>query len=219
MRYPYLLFDRPAPQPIFRDLAGPPLILDLESREGPMGSLAPRDQRGLQRLIESRLEHRGGWGLSGYLEDRRLLLAECPQMIGEGRFYHLGLDIIVPEGTPLHAPLPARVAQTGYEEGAGNFGGFVLLEHALPGCERFFSLYGHLSLDSLPAVGTSLTPGEPFARIGGFSENGDWFYHTHLQILSPEAVNGGWVSKGYCAAADLPRIPRLCPDPLPLFRT
>jgi murein DD-endopeptidase MepM/ murein hydrolase activator NlpD len=144
-------------------------------------------------------------------------------MVAEGRFIHLGLDVIVPLGTFLHAPLEAAVADSGYESGEGNYGGFVLLRHGLAasaGAQRepFYSFYGHLNKDRLPAAGDFFAAGEAFAEIGDFHENGNWFHHTHLQVITAKGLALGYLSKGYCAEADLGEINDLCPNPIPLFK-
>jgi len=84
--------------------------------------------------------------------------------------------------------------------------------------DTFYSLYGHLSTDSLPADGMILSAGEAFAKIGDFHENGNWFYHTHLQVITETGMQRGFIEKGYCAAADLPEMQTLCPSPIPLFK-
>jgi hypothetical protein len=94
----------------------------------------------------------------------------------------------------------------------------VVLEHAGPFFEPFYSFYGHLNPDSLPAAGRTVSAGESFARIGDFHHNGGWYYHTHLQILTPEALAAGYAHKGYCSKEELPFVHCLCPDPLPLFK-
>lgn len=220
MRYPYIIYSKRVEiRPLFEGLAGDPLIVDMSDRGSIFAGMAARDQWGCQRRIE-RLMADGDhtWGVSSYLENRKKILSDCPQMVKEQRFYHLGLDIIVPLGTPLHAPLAARVEASGYEVGEGNYGGYVLLRHESPWLETFYSLYGHLRREHLPAVGTSYHAGEIFARIGDFHENGNWFYHTHLQIITEQGLAQGYLSKGYCTAADLAVMDQLCPDPLHLFR-
>ena len=72
------------------------------------------------------------WGVSPYLERRDTLLGDCPQMVADRRFIHLGLDVIVDLGTPLCAPLDATVTESGYESGEGNYGGYVLLKTREP---------------------------------------------------------------------------------------
>ena len=158
------------------------------------------------------------WGLSAYLENREALLSDCPQMVAEKRFIHLGLDIIVPLGTPLHAPLHGNVVESGYEGGEGNYGSFVLLRHDSQFFESFYSFYGHLRRSSLPEIGKTFAAGEPFAEIGDFHENGNWFYHTHLQVITEKGLGLGYVSKGYCNEKNMAEMDTLCPSPVPLFK-
>jgi murein DD-endopeptidase MepM/ murein hydrolase activator NlpD len=140
-------------------------------------------------------------------------------MVAEKRFIHLGLDVIVPLATPLHAPLDAVVADSGYEEGEGNYGGYVLLKHEAPLFETFYSFYGHLCRDRLPAPGHTFRAGTPFAEIGDFHENGNWFHHTHIQIITQKGLDAGYATKGYCSAPDMAVMNDLCPSPIPLFKT
>lgn len=219
MKYPYLVYQQHLDHaPIFADLEGDPYVADLSTANLLLDQIDVRDQQTYQRILEREMQPSYKWGFSGYLENRKSLLRDCPQMMEEGRYFHLGLDIIVARGTPLCAPLAAEVAQAGYEEGEGNYGGFVLLKHPSEQFETFYSFYGHLDSDRLPAVGIAFLPGEPFAFIGDFHQNGNWFYHTHLQIITERGLAEGYLSKGYCAAEDLPWINGLCPSPLPLFR-
>ncbi len=223
MYYPYLLFnDTIDHRPIFPDVTGDPYVADLSPASPLLVGIDVRDQRQLQQLIEERMAEKFSWGFSPYLEHRDTLLGDCPQMVAEGRFIHLGLDVIVPLGTPLHAPLCATVAEIGYESGEGNYGGFVLLRHGGTasgcGCAPFYSFYGHLNRNRLPATGKTLCAGEAFAEIGDFHENGNWFHHTHLQVITERGLARGYLSKGYCTEADLREMDLLCPSPIPLFR-
>ncbi len=219
MHYPFLLYSRKVDhQPLFKDLRGDPYIADLSKNSALLREIDLRDQRGFQRIIEGKMGSHYSWGLSAYLENREALLSDCPQMVAEKRFIHLGLDIIVPLGTPLHAPLDSSVAESGYESGEGNYGSFVLLKHDNPNFQTFFSFYGHLRRSSLPEIGKTFAAGEPFAEIGDFHENGNWFYHTHLQIITKKGLELGYISKGYCNEKDLAEMDKLCPSPLLLFK-
>jgi hypothetical protein len=225
MYYPFLLYHRGIDhRPIFNDLAGDPYIADLSPASPLLKGIGPRDQQELQRRLKKEMGDRYLWGFSPYLEHRETLLGDCPQMVSEGRFIHLGLDVIVELGTPLHAPLEAVVTEIGYESGEGNYGGFVLLKHEAPetdgtsGFNPFYSFYGHLCRERLPAVGKRLAAGEAFAEIGDFHENGNWFHHTHLQVITAAGLARGYLSKGYCAEADLGEINALCPSPISLFK-
>ena len=219
-RYPYLLYCRAhQPQPVIEGLRGDPCLIDLSFRNAALLDMDVRDQAAFQRRLEAQMNASGhGWGLSGYLERRDSLLRDCPQMVSENRFFHLGLDIIAPCGTPLCAPLAAVVADSGYEPGEGNYGGYVLLEHTVAGVKTFYSFYGHLSRAQLPQKGRLMAPGDRFARLGDFPDNGNWFHHTHLQVITAEGLKRGYQFKGYGAPDDLMTIEDLCPSPLPLFR-
>jgi murein DD-endopeptidase MepM/ murein hydrolase activator NlpD len=219
MYYPFLLYgDRIDHRPVFTNLTGDPFVADLSPTSALLEGLDVRDQKGLQRVLEKQMGGKYQWGFSPYLEHRDTLLGECPQMVAEARFIHLGLDVIVDLGTALHAPLDASVAESGYESGEGNYGGFVLLAHSSASFETFYSFYGHLCRDKLPEIGQAFSAGEIFAEIGDFHENGNWFYHTHIQVITAKGLERGYLSKGYCAVADLKEINDLCPSPIPLFK-
>ncbi len=218
MIYPYCLCDeRIVLHPVFPDLRGAPFILDL-SPESKMFQLADmKDQKDFQKDLEKRMEGKFSWGIGVYLERRDTVLAEYPQMVEEERFIHLGLDVIVPLGEKLHAPLDANVQESGYEEGDGNYGGYVLLKHQSEYYETFYSFYGHLCRKTLPQPGKAVAAGEPFAEIGDFHENGNWFYHTHIQVLTQKGYKLGYICKGYCSSQDMAEIHTICPSPIPLF--
>jgi len=219
MTYPYLLYgEKIRHAPVFRGLRGDPFVMNLSPENSYLDEIDSRDQKRLQEYIERKMASVYKWGVSGYLERRDTLLRDCPQMVSENRFYHLGIDIIVPCGTPLHAPLDGVVAESGYEPGEGNYGGFVLLRHDPAEGEAFYSFYGHLARDLLPPAGLRLSAGDEFARIGDFHENGNWFHHTHMQVITGLGYRRGYLSKGYCSPEDMVDINSLCPDPVPLFK-
>jgi len=219
MHYPFLLYSRKIEiKPLFKGLLGDPYIADLSGTSRLFGAADMRDQRRFQKILEDKMGVVHNWGVAAYLENRAKLLADCPQMVAEQRFIHLGLDIIVPLGTPLHAPLAGTVAESGYESGEGNYGGFVLLRHDSPYFQSFYSFYGHLRRSSLPGIERTFAAGEPFAEIGDFHENGNWFYHTHLQVITAKGLDNGYIAKGYCNERDLAQMDALCPSPIPLFK-
>ncbi len=204
--------------PVFTGLTGDPLVVDLSLGSPVFEQVDILDQIAFQVWLDKKMKDGFTWGLASYLEDRRTVLSQYPQMQEEQRFFHLGLDIIVPLGTPLHAPLDAVVKESSYEAGDGNYGGNVLLMHESPYYETFYSIYGHLNKEKLPAPGDRFKAGDVFAWIGDFHENGNWFYHTHLQVITQKGYDQGWVSKGYCTAGDLTVMDSICPSPLALFR-
>jgi hypothetical protein len=219
MYYPYFLYSRKVEHhPVFSGLEGDPFIADLSTGSPLLAGINMRDQKKFQQVLDEKMGSDYRWGVSPYLERRDTLLGDCPQMAAEKRFIHLGLDVIVGLGTPLQAPLDATVAESGYESGEGNYGGYVLLEHESAHFDTFYSFYGHLSKDRLPAAGQTFRAGAAFAEIGDFHENGNWFYHTHIQVITRKGMEMGYVSKGYCSEKDLAEMNELCPSPLPIFK-
>jgi murein DD-endopeptidase MepM/ murein hydrolase activator NlpD len=219
MYYPFMLYNEKIEhRPVFTGLRGDPYVADLSPQSPLLTGIDMRDQERFQRILEGQMGGKYRWGFSPYLERRDTLLNDCPQMVADQRFIHLGLDVIVALGTPLHAPLDATVAEAGYESGEGNYGGFVLLKHGSEVFETFYSFYGHLCKDRLPTVGKRYPAGAVFAEIGGFHENGNWFYHTHIQVITQKGLEQGYLSKGYCSQADLAKMNDLCPSSVPLFK-
>ncbi len=219
MKYPYLTYHPDLEiQPLFQGLSGAPFVVDLSLGSRLFDSVDVLDQKAFQAWLDQAMNGKYTWGVASYLENRETILSQFPQMREEQRWFHLGLDVIVPLGTALYAPLDAVVDKSYYEQGDGNYGGNVLLRHDSSCFETFYSLYGHLNREKLPEPGTGFKAGETFAWIGDFHENGNWFYHTHLQVITEKGYDQGWVSKGYCNAEDLSVIDSLCPSPLSLFR-
>lgn len=219
MYYPFMLYNEKIDhRPVFTGLKGDPYVADLSPNSPLLTGMDVRDQRRFQEVLDEKMGEAYSWGFAPYLEHRDTLLGGCPQMVADQRFIHLGLDVIVSLGTPLHAPLDATVVEVGYEIGEGNYGGFVLLKHESEDFETFYSFYGHLCKDRLPKVGKGYPVGAAFAEIGDFHENGNWFYHTHIQVITQKGLEQGYLSKGYCSQADLAEINGLCPSSVPLFK-
>ena len=165
-------------------------------------------QKNLDNLV---LSNYTTWSISGYLENRASILSDYPQMIEEERIYHLGIDINLPRGTKLYAPCESEIVLSRYESGDGNYGGMTILK--IQNDEIYYMLFGHLNPDNLPNEGYKLKKGELFATLGEMSQNGNWFYHTHLQILTQTAYDEGWYNKGYCTKGELSKIANFCPNP------
>ena len=219
MYYPFLLYSKKVKHlPVFPGLIGDPFIVDLSINSPLLRGINVRNQVVFQRVLDEKMGSVYHWGLSPYLERRDTLLGDCPQMVAEKRFIHLGLDVIVGLGTPLHAPLDTIVEESGYESGEGNYGGYVLLKHESSYFETFYSFYGHLCKDRLPSAGETFPAGTAFAEIGDFHENGNWFFHTHIQVITRKGLERGYISKGYCSEKDLVEMNDLCPSPIPIFK-
>ncbi len=103
---------------------------------------------------------------------------------GQRRVHHLGVDLFMPAGTPVHTPLAAVVKSVGIEHEPLGYGGLVLLEHAPEGCPPFLTLWGHMAHEVLARLkpGDRLEAGMLVGHMGTSRENGGWTPHLHFQI-------------------------------------
>jgi len=219
MYFPLNILQNTEIYPLFKkQLEGEPHIFNFSSSNPTTLQYDTRDFTEFQRLIIEELESENkSWGIGRYLEERKNILRNYPDIISEGRFYHLGLDIIVPAGLSLYAPIDGTVLQTGFEEGNGNYGGFIILEHNTSNTV-YYSFYGHLDSNHLVRENQVVVAGEQIGIIGDNPDSGGWFTHTHLQIITEEARLRGMMQNGYISPINLPEVSKLFPDPHFLFR-
>ncbi len=128
-------------------------------------------------------------GVGRYNEARLLytspLFGASENPTDERRTIHLGMDLFVAPGTPIHAPLDGVVHAVAINTAPLDYGPLVILRHTTGDGAEFFTLYGHLARESFDAlqVGQRIACGQQFARIGGVHENGGWAPHLHFQII------------------------------------
>jgi 4-aminobutyrate aminotransferase-like enzyme/Ser/Thr protein kinase RdoA (MazF antagonist)/murein DD-endopeptidase MepM/ murein hydrolase activator NlpD len=144
----------------------------------------------VSRLTEhlfSRMTREGArLGIGRYDEARALYTTEAFRpKYGEPRTVHLGIDLFVEAGTEIRAPLAGRIHSFAFNDAPLDYGPTILLEHETGGGDRFYTLYGHLSLDSLEGLerGRPVARGETIARVGAYPVNGNWPPHLHFQIV------------------------------------
>ncbi|MFN0180487.1 MAG: aminotransferase class III-fold pyridoxal phosphate-dependent enzyme [Gemmatimonadales bacterium] len=106
----------------------------------------------------------------------------------EWRTIHLGLDLFAETGTPVRVPLPGKVHSARNNAGPRDYGPTVIVEHAVrdeTGPFRFYTLYGHLDLETLRDMhpGLPLSAGATVGRLGAPAVNGGWSPHVHFQIV------------------------------------
>jgi murein DD-endopeptidase MepM/ murein hydrolase activator NlpD len=166
------------------------------------------------RYIEHQLDNFKRVGIGGYGEDR-FIYRRSALFDGEKepRSIHLGIDIWVPAGTRVYAPLDAQVHSFQYNDHFGDYGGTIILEHHLEDV-IFYTLYGHLSAGSLDglAQGQTISTGNAFATIGAPEENGQWPPHLHFQLISDMlGMEGDFY--GVAPPSEKEFFMELCPDP------
>lgn len=153
-------------------------------------------------------------GVGGYLEHRVLYQrSEHFDGAGEARSLHLGIDLWAPDHTPIYAPIGGKIHSFADNQGFGNYGPTVILEHQVKGF-TFFTLYGHLSRASMPAwtKGKEVTAGEQIATLGDYTENGDWPAHLHFQVMTDMLTNEGDFP-GVAPPSEKDFWQQVCPNP------
>lgn len=151
----------------------------------------------------------------GYIEGRNLYQRSTifkNETLPE-RNIHIGLDLWGKVGTSILAPLDGKIHSFKNNEGFGDYGPTIILEHEVEN-EKFYTLYGHLSLESIEniTVGTVFKKGDRLATFGNSTVNGDYAPHLHFQIINNiENYYGDY--PGVCNINDLNFYIENCPDP------
>lgn len=145
------------------------------------------DAEKMTKILNRAIEDAGCLaGVGGYAEYR--LLYDDDAFVdsdGQQRTMHLGIDIFIAAGTVVYAPIDGKVFSVANHAQALDYGGCIILEHEIPQTSlTFYSLYGHLSPDSMKfKAGDSVNAGEEIALLGNAEENGRWPPHLHFQII------------------------------------
>lgn len=152
----------------------------------------------------------------GYLELRGMYRRSTHFNEGDlltERNIHLGLDLWIEAGTPIFAPLNAEVHSFKNNQNFGDYGPTIILKHQVEDIE-FYTLYGHLSLESLRnlEVGQKITKGQQIATLGTAEVNGDYPPHLHFQIIRDiKDYSGDY--PGVCNKLELGYFMQNCPNP------
>lgn len=129
------------------------------------------------------------------------------------RNIHLGIDLWCAKDSLIFSPLNGIVHSFKNNTNYGDYGPTIILKHTLKENE-FYTLYGHLSIDSIESlkVGQTIRQGECFAKLGNSSVNGDYPPHLHFQIIKDmQDYQGDY--PGVCNEKDLDFYLSNCPDP------
>lgn len=215
-----LLKTAQAASPIAADWWQRPVLrLDLSAGNPRLQGLDPADPVAFGAWIEAEQQRvQAQWSLGGYAEDR-VVYGMSPLFAGAGeaRSVHLGLDLWLPAGSPVHAVLDGSVHSLADNARFGDYGPTVILMHELAG-ERFYSLYGHLARRSLEGLqaGQTLRAGERLGWLGCAEENLGWPPHLHFQLIKDMGDDRGDYP-GVCPAAQQAEWLDRCPDPAALL--
>lgn len=141
-------------------------------------------------LFDHLAEHGVQVGIGRYDEARAIYTSPAFALFAsptaERRTIHLGIDLFVEAGASVYAPLDGVVHAFHNNHARLDFGPIILLRHTTDDGAPFFTLYGHLNMESLEGVvvGQQVSAGDRIATVGGPPINGDWPPHLHFQIVA-----------------------------------
>ncbi|AZJ35564.1 peptidoglycan DD-metalloendopeptidase family protein [Tenacibaculum singaporense] len=162
------------------------------------------------------LKHKKTVAFGGYLEIRDIYSrSEHFNKLSEEnqRNIHLGVDLWCDAGTDILAVLDGEIHSFKNNVNYGDYGPTIIIKHSIEGNE-FYSLYGHLSLESLEdiSVGKKVKQEEKIGTLGDSSVNGDYAPHLHFQlIIDIEDYKGDY--PGVSSKKTLDFYKENCPNP------
>lgn len=119
----------------------------------------------------------------GWMEDRTFLWKDS-YLEKDKIFIHLGVDINVPMGEEIATDFRAEVVKIDDDYPLdGGWGPYVILKHL---SRPVYILYAHLDKNIFCKLGDILEKNNIFAKVGHAPYNGNWFPHTHIQIIDKE---------------------------------
>jgi 4-aminobutyrate aminotransferase-like enzyme/Ser/Thr protein kinase RdoA (MazF antagonist) len=182
------------------------------------------DTRAMTTKLFGRMREAGASAGIGLYDEARLCYAS-DAFAGTGgehperRTVHLAVDIFLDPGSPVIAPLPGVVHALRDNGERLDYGPTVVLAHRPEGAPAFYTLYGHLTRESLQRirVGDSIERAQRIGSIGEPPANGDWPPHVHFQIITDMLDRDGEFP-GVAAASQRAVWKSLSPDPNLILR-
>ena len=196
------------------------MVLDL----GISSALVSGDERenrepGLTHRVSELLRAEGVRTAIGRYDEPRLLytaplFASGPKPEDEWRTIHIGLDVFADAGTPVFAPMDGVVHACADNPARQDYGPVIVLRHVTDDGVDFFTLYGHLSRESLDGLheGKPVARGEQIGTFGTPEVNGGWTPHLHMQVIT-DTLGLGADFPGVARASQRRAWLSLSPDP------
>ncbi len=184
------LRGRPASRPCSASIyeREPSIVLDLSVASPMLSRRHASERRAALTRASSAIMRDAGVRVSiGRYDEPRLLyvapaFALGPRLTDEHRTIHIGLDLFADAGTPVFAPLDGEIARIHRQRDARRTtvrsSSFAI---ATDDGTEFFTLYGHLSRESLDglSIGKRVKAGDQIATLGAPNVNGGWTPHLH----------------------------------------
>jgi 4-aminobutyrate aminotransferase-like enzyme/Ser/Thr protein kinase RdoA (MazF antagonist) len=194
--------------------------LDLSVGSADLGTIADIENANrLHRKIEETIQINGATiGFGRYNEARPFYTTDAYSVLGneglEWRTVHIGLDVFMPQGTSVFAPIEGKVHSFQDNANDRDYGPTIILEHKISKELTFYTLYGHLERKSLEKmkIGKRIKARQAFCKIGSMPENGNWSPHLHFQVmLDMLDMNGDFPGVAFPNQREV--WTSLCPDP------
>lgn len=197
------------------------LRLDLSERNAALSRFDPGDTVLFSAFIHEQMVRDDAVCAAGGYAENRTLYQMSPvfrSADAEPRTLHLGIDLWLAAGTPVHAVLGGVVHSTQDNTAFGDYGPTLILEHCIEG-ETFFTLYGHLSQATLQqtCAGQRIETGALLGWLGEPHENVGWPPHLHFQVIRDLGDRRGDYP-GVCSPSEAAQWLANCPDPNLLLR-
>ena len=193
------------------DLGVSSSLISSDSNQNKESNLTPR-------IMQAITEGDAIIGIGRY-DEARYFYAALPFATGnppteEYRTIHLGVDLFVPTNTPVYAPLDGNIFAFADNASYQDYGPVIVLKHKSAEHPTFYTLYGHLSRESLGGltVGEKIAKGKKLATVGSSDVNGGWSPHLHFQIIT-DLLDLGCDFPGAARPSQRKIWLSLCPDP------
>lgn len=190
--------------------------LDLSTSNLELSKIDIKNNQVFENFIENHLhKNEAKVAFGGYNEERNLYKRSgiFNDDDHDERNIHIGLDLWIKAGTNVLAALDGEVHGANFNAGIGNYGPTLILKHTIEKL-TFYTLYGHLSLESIETIeiGSQFKKGQVLASLGNAAVNGDYAPHLHFQIIKDikEYIAD---YPGVCSKNDLNYYLENCPNP------
>ncbi len=195
--------------------------VDLSVNNPELSHVNLADPDACQAYIDHHLERHGAKvAYGGYLETRKMY-EDKPSFTkaNSPRNIHLGIDFWAEAETKVVVPLRGVVHSFRNNTTSGDYGPTVILVH-FTGEKQFFTLYGHLSLETLSrlSIGREFAGGDVLGTLGTPEINVNYAPHLHFQVIKDIAGYMGDYP-GVCSTEELIFYRNNCPDPEIFLRT
>jgi murein DD-endopeptidase MepM/ murein hydrolase activator NlpD len=128
-------------------------------------------------LLENNIQN---FTYGGFLEDISKILYKFDKTM-----IHLGIDINIYEGTKVSVPIDCKIINIYNDISNENGWGFRILFELIESYKNAkYMIYGHLAYNKDLYIGQICKKGDIIGVIGNYNENGGWFPHLHVQLMT-----------------------------------